>query len=323
MHKFYSSGKLLLTGEYVVLDGALALAVPTKFGQSLVIEEIEESKLVWKSLDEKGSIWFEAEFDILNNEILNPVQDAKKNSQLARNDNEISNRLLDILQAAQQLNPKFLKDKKGYKITTLLEFPKNWGLGTSSTLVNNIANWANVDAYPLLEKTFGGSGYDIACAQHDSAITYQLNKPFECTQGDKRIIHQIHFNPVFKAHLYFVYLNKKQNSRDGIAQYKKNTINLKEVIFEINIITQKIIACKTLDAFNLLIDTHEQIIAKTIQLKPIKEMLFNDFNGSIKSLGAWGGDFVMVSSNTNPTTYFNNKGFETILTFDEMVASTF
>ena len=30
---FYSNGKLLITGEYVVLDGAKALALPTKFGQ--------------------------------------------------------------------------------------------------------------------------------------------------------------------------------------------------------------------------------------------------------------------------------------------------
>ena len=29
----FSPGKLLLTSEYVVLDGALALAVPTQWGQ--------------------------------------------------------------------------------------------------------------------------------------------------------------------------------------------------------------------------------------------------------------------------------------------------
>ena len=32
---FYSNGKLLITGEYVVLDGAKALALPTKYGQNL------------------------------------------------------------------------------------------------------------------------------------------------------------------------------------------------------------------------------------------------------------------------------------------------
>ena len=31
----YSSGKLLITGEYLVLDGAEALALPLSCGQSL------------------------------------------------------------------------------------------------------------------------------------------------------------------------------------------------------------------------------------------------------------------------------------------------
>jgi mevalonate kinase len=326
MQTFYSSGKLLLTGEYVVLDGALALAVPTKFGQSLVVEEIEASTITWKSFDEKKQVWFEDSFSY--NEIASGFLNLR---------NDISNRLLEILQAAQELNPEFLKDQKGYQITTLLEFPKNWGLGTSSTLIHNIANWANVDAYQLLDKTFGGSGYDIACAKNTSAITYQLhnseisrqarndnsqirnNSP---VQGNRRTVNEVPFNPVFKAHLYFVHLNKKQNSRDGIAQYKKNTTNLDDTIAAIDKITKDMITCKTLEAFDLLMEKHEQIISGIIRLKPVKEVLFNDFNGSIKSLGAWGGDFVLVSSKTNPTAYFKDKGFDTILKFDEMVAST-
>ena len=56
MQTFYSNGKLLITGEYVVLDGALSLALPTKFGQSLIIESINDQKLVWKSFDEKEEI---------------------------------------------------------------------------------------------------------------------------------------------------------------------------------------------------------------------------------------------------------------------------
>jgi len=314
MQTFYSSGKLLLTGEYVVLDGALALAVPTKFGQSLVVEEIEASTITWKSFDEQQQVWFEEVFHFENNEI----------SRQARNDSEISNRLLEILQAAQELNPEFLKDQKGYQITTLLEFPKNWGLGTSSTLIHNIANWANVDAYQLLDKTFGGSGYDIACAQNTSAITYQLHNSEISRQAhnDRRTVNEVPFNPVFKEHLYFVHLNKKQNSRDGIAQYKKNNANIEIAISEIDQITEDMITCKTLEAFDLLMEKHEQIISGIIHLKPVKEVLFNDFNGSIKSLGAWGGDFVLVSSKTNPTAYFKDKGFDTILAFDEMVAST-
>ncbi len=38
MTTFRSNGKLLLTAEYLVLDGARAIALPTKLGQSLTVE---------------------------------------------------------------------------------------------------------------------------------------------------------------------------------------------------------------------------------------------------------------------------------------------
>ncbi|HUH45900.1 MAG TPA: hypothetical protein VLZ54_02000, partial [Arenibacter sp.] len=56
---FYSNGKLLITGEYLVLDGALSLAIPTLYGQSLTIRPTSEKQLSWKSVDEKGKPWFE------------------------------------------------------------------------------------------------------------------------------------------------------------------------------------------------------------------------------------------------------------------------
>ena len=63
---FYSHGKLLLSGEYVVLDGALSLAIPTKYGQSLIIQTIEEPLLSWKSFDEAKNVWFKKEFKLKN-----------------------------------------------------------------------------------------------------------------------------------------------------------------------------------------------------------------------------------------------------------------
>ncbi len=312
MERFYSNGKLLLTGEYLVLDGALSLAIPTKYGQSLNIEPIEASKLIWKSLDEKENVWFEDEFLI----------DEITSSLAPRND--ISDRLVQILNVAKKLNPDFLNTKNGFKITTKLDFPRQWGLGTSSTLINNIAQWANVDAYLLLEKSFGGSGYDIACAQYSNPITYKLLNNLDKISRDirnnkKRSIVEIDFNPSFKAHLYFVYLNQKQNSRDGIAQYKNNTSDLSESILAISTITQNIISCKTLDQFILLIEKHENIVSKIIYQNPVKELLFSDFNGGIKSLGAWGGDFVLVASKDNPTDYFKKKGYQTVISFQEMI----
>ena len=47
--------------------------------------------------------------------------------------------------------------------------------------------------------------------------------------------------------------------------------------------------------------------------------MFPDFDGVIKSLGAWGGDFVMVISNENPTDYFMEKGYETVIPYEEMI----
>lgn len=301
MKNYTSNGKLLITGEYIVLDGALSLAVPTKFGQSLKIEAINEPKIIWSSLDEKGAVWFKDKFQI--EQIIT--------SQAPRND--VSNRLIQILNATKQLNPNFLKSGTGFKIITKLDFPKNWGLGTSSTLINNIAQWANIDPYKLLENTFGGSGYDVACAQNNTPIIYQL-------QNGKPLVKSVDFNPLFKNHLYFVHLNKKQNSRDGIKHYNENKgIYLNTAISDINDITLKIIDCKNLSDFENLLNQHETIIGKATSQTPVKEVLFNDFKGSIKSLGAWGGDFVLTASKENPSNYFKNKGFNSIIPYSQMV----
>ena len=67
---FKSQGKLLISGEYVILDGALSLAVPTRFGQTLDVEAIEMSKIIWKSFNEQDKVWFQNEFKLnaINNQ---------------------------------------------------------------------------------------------------------------------------------------------------------------------------------------------------------------------------------------------------------------
>lgn len=299
--KFYSNGKLLITGEYLVLDGALALAIPTKYGQSLTIEPYEKKILKWESFDADGKLWFETDF-LINDGL-----------QFADTGHHpITDRLLQILNAARKQNPSFLTINPGFKVKTQMDFPMNWGLGTSSTLLNNISQWANIDPYGLLKDTFGGSGYDIACAIHNVPITYQLAK-------HGRTVIERSFNPEFKHHLYFVFLNKKQNSREGIAAYQKNKNNTDQALTEINAITNDMISCDNLETFQFLMQSHETIISKIIKQQPVKETLFKDFKGSIKSLGAWGGDFVLVASEDQPEAYFNERGFETIIPYGTMV----
>lgn len=305
MKTFRSNGKLLLTAEYVVLDGAKALAIPTKYGQSLTVEENKTKNIVWKSFNELDEVWFEDEF---------LINDASARLKLkAKNYTDISKRLIQILKIAYSLNPEFLNSEKGYTITTHQDFNRLWGLGTSSTLINNIANWAQVDAYKLLEKTFRGSGYDIACAKNDTPISYLLK------YRQKPVVETIDFDPSFKSQLYFVYLNQKQNSRDAIASYKKKGRIDAEIINSISEITDAMITCESLSNFESLIVAHENIISELIEQKPIKSILFRDFKGAVKSLGAWGGDFVLVTSETDPTDYFSSKGFDTIIPYKEMV----
>ena len=306
MTTFRSNGKLLLTAEYVVLDGAKALALPTKFGQSLTVEPIEEAKLLWTSFDNNGQVWFENGFSM----------DEITTSQTPRND--VSKRLFEILISAKQLNPNFLfrsvGTKSGFKITTKLEFPENWGLGSSSTLINNLANWANINPYDLLELTFGGSGYDIACAQHSNPLIYQNNP-----HNNSRVINAVDFNPSFKDQLFFIHLNQKQNSREGINRYNQVKNNLTSTLLEINAITEHIIDCESISEFNELITKHEAIISNLINLPTVKSSLFSNYQGAIKSLGAWGGDFILATGNINDMDYFKKKGFSTIIPYVEMI----
>lgn len=299
--EFYSNGKLLISGEYVVLDGAQALALPTKFGQSLHIESKSTSDIFWTSKDADGSIWFQD--DISFKEIINRTE----------HNNPITNTLLNILHEGylmMQEKENFLST--GYNVTTELNFPRNWGLGTSSTLINNIANWLEIDAFQLLQNSFGGSGYDIACAQHDSPILYQIK------DNAPKII-EIPFHPSWSSKLYFVYLNRKQNSKSAITKYRERKFDLGQVIENINSLTEIISTTKNQNEFIEALEKHEMAISEILEIPTVKSDYFTDFSGTVKSLGAWGGDFVMAYSKENPSTYFKSKGYSTILTYEEMI----
>jgi mevalonate kinase len=312
MKKFRSNGKLLITGEYVVLDGALALAVPTKFGQSLEVETINEEIIHWIAYDHLGKIWFENSFQI--KEIIGKIQKTV-NSTLKESQEieEVSLRLFQILGQAHLLNPEILTTGRGFKVETRLDFPNNWGLGSSSTLLNNIAQWFRTDAFLLLEKTFGGSGYDIAAAQNNHAFTYQIGQ-------NNRSVLTAGFNPIFKENLFFVHLNRKQNSRASITHYKQQPKEvLEETVAKISALTSRFISCESLEEFNLLIEIHETLISKIVNIPKIKSELFPDYPKAIKSLGGWGGDFILVIGGESEKKYFKEKGFHTILAYSEMV----
>ena len=302
MASFYSNGKLLITGEYLVLDGATAFAVPTKFGQNLAVLKVESNSISWKSYDCDGSCWFQSEITF----------DEVYQNKSADQNNKIKSTLLQILHEAHQLNSNLILNSTGFEVQTTLTFPRNWGLGTSSTLINNIAQWFQVDAFTLLKNSFGGSGYDIACAQNATPILYQLknNLPF---------ITPIQFAPEFTKNIYFVYLNQKQNSKTAIENYRKTKFNKTDAIQKIDQITKVICTTKDFSVFEDALKIHESEMAILLNQTTIQQQMFSDFPGTIKSLGAWGGDFVLVLSKENPNNYFKLKGFTTVLTYADMI----
>lgn len=297
---FYSNGKLFLIGEYTVIDGSKAFALPTKYGQYLHIDKGTGKTLEWKSYDADKSLWFET--SIRFEAIINNTPSGDK----------ITDTLIDILHTAHTMNPAVLKDNEGYTVSTELTFSRNWGLGSSSTLINNIAQWFNIDAFKLLAKSFGGSGYDIACAQHNAPILYTIKE-------GQPIVEPIYFDPAFKDKLYFVYLNKKQNSRSAVLDYRQKSNDLITLIKQVDTIIEEACTTDSFERFCELLDEHSAIMSKALQLETVKHSLFPDFKGTLKSLGAWGGDFMLAASDENPEAYFKNKGYNIIIPYSNMI----
>ena len=210
------------------------------------------------------------------------------------------------------MNPEFLKSEHGFQVKTNLTFPRDWGLGTSSTLINNIAKWAKVDAFQLLWNSFSGSGYDIANAQYNSPILYEV-------KNQKPVIQKVDFIPSFSDQLFFVHLNKKQDSKDGIARFKEKREKTNNEIQLVSEISRQLIKQQKLSEFEKLIHEHEKIISSIIELPTVKESIFPDYFGTLKSLGAWGGDFILATGNKDTPQYFKTKGYTTILRYSDMV----
>ena len=312
MSPFQAHGKFLLTGEYLVLKGALALAVPLKLGQSLQVSfaDTDTHRLHWIA-QQPDKPWFSVLFDT---DTLEPV---------STDDPAKAEKLASILKAIRQLKPTAFYGGD-MRIRTHLDFDPNWGLGSSSTLIANLARWANVNPYELLKLTFGGSGYDIACATAEGPIYYQVRaEDPEPVEGPTHLVEPIDFQPSFAEHLFFIYQGQKQSSSKEIKAFlaKANPIDLQKDIEAVSEISRAVTKCQTLDEFGLLMQCHERIIARCIGQEPVQKR-FPDFEGVLKSLGAWGGDFIMAVTEWNDSqvkAYFKGKGLEVVFGYKELV----
>lgn len=300
MNTYRANGKLLLTGEYLVLHGAVALALPTKLGQTLSVRQCEPDSIKWEAFKPDGP-WFSA--DLTSNLLPLTSTDPSKAAKLTQ-----------ILQAVQELNPSAFEP--GLHFETYLEFDPSWGLGSSSTLISNLAQWAGVNPYELLRKTLGGSGYDIACATVTSAIHYKLE------QGEPRI-QPVTFNPPFIDHLFFVYQGKKQHSSEEVKAFNQHWAE-KDLTTEMQTVSELSMALPTITYFEdfcTLLQLHESILSRCLGREPVQQQ-YPDFPGVLKSLGAWGGDFLMAVTEKpfeDVKAYFHDKGMNTLYKYQDLI----
>ncbi len=305
---FRSNGKLMISGEYLVLKGASALAMPVRHGQSLhVATRRSDDLLVSWTTYVKNKEYLHAH---LSGQTLETDNSALPESKLH------SIRFIQkVLRTAKEINPAFPGNKQQVLVESHIDFDLDWGLGSSSSLISNIAWWADTDPYQLFFKVANGSGYDIACARSNKPVIYRYNG-----KDHPPLVRESSFNPPFAEHLFFVYSGQKQDSEKSIRNFNPDLIPLKTVD-DITEVTDQMAKTGELEVFMQLMCKHEMIVGTCLGKEPIQERFFPDFPGAIKSLGAWGGDFLLAAAPVHPSEikkYFINKGLQTIIPFHDM-----
>ncbi|WP_292889660.1 GYDIA family GHMP kinase [Nonlabens sp.] len=297
--KFKAHGKFLITGEYAVLNNVPALAMPLKLNQYLEISYRDDQEITWKSYNNDGVLWYQ---------LATNVKDLYSNR--IRCSHPVTSKLREVLKTALELTAK--DSLRGFDAVMTLDFDRHSGMGTSSTLISLVSQWLGCDPYQLQFKCFGGSGYDVACATADRALVYNYNNALP-------LVEEVHFEPIIKDQIFFVYLNRKQDSRDSIGMFKQEKLT-DEMREELSNMPKGLIRASTdLSQFNKVLERHEEIISSVIGLEPIKSQFFKDYEGAIKSLGGWGGDFIMATGDLAARDYFKNKGYDKIFEWDAVV----
>jgi hypothetical protein len=109
------------------MHGALALALPLRYGQAMQVDKTGAGRLEWTSYDVNG-MWFKGVYELPSLSLLE-TSDRTKALLLQK-----------ILRTADQQSDGSIRKNSGLDISTRANFDRRWGLGTSSTLINNIAD---------------------------------------------------------------------------------------------------------------------------------------------------------------------------------------
>lgn len=269
--------------------------MPLSLGQNLQVSSYTKDEILWECFNENKICWLEIRFS----EDLVILQTSDREKAL------IAQKLLSLI---KEKAPQLLLKGIHFKFT--LEFNRQFGFGSSATLISLLGQWSGVDPYYLSEQTFGSSGYDIAAATAPGPFVYSRKNKIEeyCTLPE-----------FITQHLLFIYLGEKQSSsREANKFISRPTTD--QQTDEMNELVTAAAHCKQISAWEELMEESEQLVSYILKTKPVKEQLFADYPFSIKSLGAWGGDFMMASCRdiSEGMKYFHQKQKAPIFTYKEL-----
>jgi mevalonate kinase len=292
---FYASGKLLLFGEYLVLRGSGCLVIPLNYGQKMQVEFSETDFFEWTS-SYNDNTWFSCIFsktlEIINTSDLPKAQ-----------------MLTGLMEIIKETNPYLFE--KGLNFYTEMNFQPEWGFGSSSTFVSLLAQWSKTDPYLLLKKSFGGSGYDVACATAKTPLIYDMQS---------RQTAPVYLFPKVTSKILFVYSGKKKDSNEAVKQFSAETVSDNDIEKMKRIIIAAANATQV-DVLEEVMEESEKLLSHILKLKPVKEIFFPDYPYAIKSLGAWGGDFFMATfrKEIEARKYFEERGYSTLFNYNELI----
>lgn len=265
------------------------------------VNETNGAELDWITHDANGKKWFSCKLNLIDFKIEKTTDEDKAQF------------IQSLIRSSVQLNSDFLSKWKKYKVVSQLEFDPEWGFGSSSTLITNLANWAELSPFELFFETQNGSGYDVATAMAEEAVLYQKDEKelsFEQFEWSNELLKSI----------YVYYQGHKQNSEEAVKSWSANKNWKSGDVDRISKISEELADCDKVDIAIELFREHDQILSRILSQPALQEE-YPDYKGVIKPLGAWGGDFAMAMHPDTGYTenYLKDKGIETYFLLKDIV----
>ena len=101
---------------------------------------------------------------------------------------------------------------------------------------------------------------------------------------------------------------------------REQQIKCDELIEEFSQLTRDVLQTQNLEDFSQLMNLHEKKLSIFLGIETVSEKYFENCPSFIKSLGAWGGDFVMSSKFSGFEEYFQGKGFASVFSYRDLIA---